>query len=223
MPEPLIVTGFYANAANYHERVTFMETWLKNTGPREIVIVDNADLPLPSSPEAANIRIVRINNNMGHADSFVGKFRPHLLGMSACWLIGAMIAYSENRDLIYKEQDCLAFGEWEHEILSRASFYKLNAAIGYGLEAPEHMECCLFWVRHVYLTEFVTKYMSQPEGDGQVTPEEKFGRIQRMDNRVGHLHFGVGRDRPLPWDDKAWYGQRFTDMELGILKYKGLI
>lgn len=220
--QPLIGTGFYANADNYERQLRFLDVWLENTKGHDIVIVDNSVRPLVLEGHP-NVRIVRLNNNKGHADSFKGQFRPQLLGVSICWIIGAMIAYNDDRDFIYKEQDCLCFGPWVEELYKRGEFYKLVVQMGYALCTPARVECCLFWVDYDYIIEFICKYTEIADGDGKVTPEEKFDHVSRLDRRIAPISFGVGRDRPLPFDEPIWYGQRFTDEEMAVLRQRGLV
>ena len=219
---PLIGTGFYASAEDYENKLRFLDIWLKNTPNQDIVIVDNSVRPLQLENQP-RVRVVRLNNNKGHADTFKGQFRPQLLGVSICWLIGALIAYNEDRDFIYKEQDALCFGPWIEELYKRAGFYKLVVQMGYALCTPARVECCLFWVDYDYIIELICKYTEISEGDGKTTPEEKFDHVSRLDRRIAPISFGVGRDRPLPYDEPIWYGQRFTKEELEVLRERKLI
>lgn len=219
---PLIITGFCATKDNYEFRRSFFDLWLKNTGDSDIVVIDNNEVT-PLAVDNPRVRVIRINHNLGSIESHIGKFRPHLLGFSAGWIIGAMIAYSENRDMLYKEQDCLWFGPALQEIVRRAESTDMLVQMGYAVSAPARVECCLFWVRHGFITEFIVKYMEQSQGDGVKTPEEKFNHIAGSDNRIAPLGFGVGRDRPLPSDHPVWYAQKITADEVEDLKRRGLL
>jgi hypothetical protein len=226
--KPLIITGFWAKKEEFEKKRQFLDLWLRNTPEADVLIIDNNEVaPLSfetlPSPGPRSVRVFRINNNLGAVDDFKGQFRPHLLGYSAGWIIGAMVAYSENRSFIYKEQDCLWFGDAEGEIIRRAETADLVAQLGYAVSAPARVETCLFWVRHDYITEFITKYMEQAPGDGVRTPEEKMEHISTVDRRVVPFGFGVGRDRPLPLSHPIWYAQRLTDEELDALSKKGLL
>lgn len=218
MSELLIGTGFFATKQNYTQKREFLRTWLDNT-PGDVVIIDNSEIPLDS----VSARVIRINNNLGVATQFQGLFRPYLLGHTISWIMPMMIAYSENKDFIYKEQDSLWFGDVAGSLAKRGADCDLVAQIGYITSSPMRIENCLFWVRHDYQVEFWTKYCEISEGDGMKISEEKFEFIARYDRRIVAISFGVGRDRPLPIDDPVWYAQRFTEVELSRLKKKGLI
>ena len=217
----LIGTGFYATADNYERQLRFLDVWLENTKEQDIVIVDNSVRPLVLADP--RVRVIRLNKNKGHAEAFKGEFRPQLLGMSITWIIGAMIAYNEDKDFVYKEQDCLCFGPWAEELHKRGEFYKLVVQMGYAVCTPARVECCLFWVKNFYIVEFISKYTEISDGDGKITPEEKFDHVSHLDRRIAPIPFGVGRDRPLPYDDPVWYGQRFTDEEMSELRERRLI
>lgn len=218
---PLIGTGFYATAENYENQLRFLDIWLANTPKHNIVIIDNSVRPLVV--DDPRVRIVRLNSNKGHVDQHKGEFRPQLLGVSICWIIGAMMAYNDDCDYVYKEQDTLCFGPWMEELYKRADFYKLVVQMGYALSTPARVECCLFWVDYDYIIEFICKYTEISEGDGKITPEEKFDHISRLERRIAPISFGVGRDRPLPFDAPIWFGQRFSKEEMNIMRERKLI
>lgn len=220
MNTPLIVSGFYSDERSYARKREFLDIWLANT-PGEIVIVDNSVRPLVLTEP--RVRIIRINNNIGFYQQFKGCYRPYLLGHTVSWMSGVLVAYSENRDMIYKEQDCLWFGEALNNLVQRAAELDLIAQFGYAKSSPSRVESCLFWIRCDFLIEFMTKYCEISEGDGLVTCEEKFNRISRYDPRITAIIFGVGRDRPLPKGEKTWFAQKFSVGELKELKETGLI
>jgi hypothetical protein len=220
--QALIGSGFYSDEASHAAKMEFFENiWLKNVGARDIVIVDNSESRIGIT-ESNWFRIVRIEENLGHVGSFIGQYRPILLGWSMSWLIPAMIAYSENRDFIYFESDALAFGDWEQSILDDAKQKNLSMAYGAGSK----WACCeqsIFWIQHDFIIEAIWKYLSIPEGDGMVLPEDKFRIMSERDMRVGMFSMGCGRNRPLPLDEKTWFSQKFDSEELLELKKRGLI
>lgn len=219
--KPLIGTGFYSNAEEYEEKLRFLDLWLSNTKDHDIVIIDNSVRPLVVDHD--RVRVVRLNNNKGHVDQFKGAFRPQILGMSICWITSAMIAYAEDRDFIYKEQDTLCFGPWVQELYRRGEFYKLMAQMGYALCTPARVECCLFWVDYDFIIEMIAKYLEISDGDGKLTPEEKFDHVSQLERRIAPISFGVGRDRPIPWDDPIWYAQRFKSEEMDALRARKMV
>jgi hypothetical protein len=222
MNTPLIGTGFCAIESDYEAKRRLLDIWLKNTGDHDIVIVDNNEVK-PLVVENPKVRVIRINNNLGSFEANQGKFRPHLLGYSVGWIMAALTAYSENRDFLYKEQDCLWFGKALEEIMRRAQVGDMVAQLGYAVTAPCRVESSLFWVRHDFITEFIAKYIEISPGDGVQMVEEKFHAVSKRDDRIVPLGFGVGRDRPMPLDHPVWYVQKITAEEIEMLKEKGLV
>jgi hypothetical protein len=217
----LICTGFYSNSADFLTKLDFYEhVWLPNTGLRSIVVVNNSEFKLPDKPK---VRVIDVEGNLGHVGSIMGQFRPHVAGFTMSWMIPALIAYSDGRDFIYKEQDCLAFGDWETSIVEEAASRKLLAAFGSCDPAVAACEQSLFWIQRDFITEFVWSYLSFPDGDGKILPETKFSNMAGRDFRIGRFSMGVGRSRPIPAEQIPWYAQKFTADELARLKESKLI
>jgi hypothetical protein len=216
----LIATGFYSTAADFPSKLDFYENvWLPNTGLRSVVVVNNSEFVLPEKPL---VRVIDVEGNLGHVGSIMGQFRPHVAGFTMSWMIPALIAYSESRDMIYKEQDCLTFGDWEKSIYEEAKSRDLRAAFGSCDPAIAACEQSLFWIQRDFIAEFIFKYLSIGEGDGLVLPETKFDLISKTDFRIGRFSLGVGRMRPLPESD-TFYAQKLSADELARLKERKLV
>lgn len=89
----------------------FFDVWLSNTlkytKPRDIYVIGD------KLPNRNDIKKVEISDNLGHVMRYPKiDDKQYLCGWSAVALIGCMIAYASKCDVIYKEQDCLAFGDW---------------------------------------------------------------------------------------------------------------
>jgi hypothetical protein len=55
-------------------------------------------------------------------------------------------------------------------------------------------------------------------------PEDKFVKLEEQSPDIyGRLSFGVDRQRPIPWDDEAWYAQQWTQEELDEARRRGVI
>lgn len=220
----LIGSGFYAaDMQDFQKKREFhLRHWLPNVGDRDYVVVDNSEPPVPKIEMTGRGRLIEVRKNAGHVGSMLGQYRPHLGGWSLSWIIHAFIAYSEGRDFIYQEQDCLAFGDWEQTILSEMDERGLVMAFGDGSD----VSCCeqsLFYIKHEFITEAVYKYLSIADGDGKILPEEKFQIMERNDYRIGRFSLKCGRNRPLPLEEKTWYSQKFSPDELDQLKEAGLV
>ena len=115
MKPAIIGTGYYSTHQTDYEKQDFLTLWEICVGKRDVVVVDNSEEGV--GYVASGITVIRIDNNLGHVGGHLEKFRPHLLGWSMSWILPAWVAYSEQRDFIYIEQDCLVFGDWEKSIL----------------------------------------------------------------------------------------------------------
>ncbi len=216
MKELTIGTGFYANPSTLREKVALLRIWLANTRrvTSRIIIFDNSETGIPDGIFPG--RIIRSTFNLGHCGESEGQ-RHKFTGWSMSWLIPALVAYSDNSDFIYKEQDCLAFGDWVPQVRSGRAAFGNN----------DVMECenSLFYLERDFIPDFAQIFMSLPGKDAQFVVEAKFAAVEKMIDGVGRFSMGVGRNRPLPDDLHArpWYAQRFTHPELNRIATEGLI
>ena len=221
----LIGTGFCATSEkDYDVKFEFFRNvWQPNTGERDVVMVDNTDEEIGMKVAFADrTRIISVNKNLGHVGQHLGAYRPHLLGFSLSWIIPALVAYSEQRDFIYKEADCLAFGSWEESILKDMEERNLQMAYGEGSKWA-CTEQSLFYIKWEFLSEAIWSYLSIPDGDGKILPEDKFRMMSERNMRVGKFSIGCGRSRPIDYDAAAWYAQKFSDEEMQELRARKLI
>lgn len=225
----LIGSGFFAaDADDFDKKRAFqIEYWLPNVGGRDVVIVDNTEPPTQKLCELLtlpNVRVIPVLKNLGHIGQHLDQYRPHLLGWSLSWILPALVAYSENRHFCYFEQDALAFGDWEQSIFDEMEKRELKMAFG----QPSPVAVCeqsVFAIKHDFITEAIFKYMAIASGDGirSTVPEIKFKMMMDNDFRIGMFSLPGGRCRPLPMEEKTFYGQKFTREELEQLKVMGLI
>lgn len=212
----LIGTGFHATLQNVNERANFLVRWLENTRDvsNNIVIVNNSELGQHDIADSfrntlcIGLRWIKCNRNLGNASTPIGQCAgTPLLGWSMSWIQSALVAYADGCDFVYKEQDCLAFGDWLPAIR------KGRFATGRN----DHMPCeqSLFYLRHDTILEFVRAYMELPQHDVQMSTEEKFYRVMAGLDGCGFHDLPGGRNRPLPMNAPAWYAQRITPDEMG--------
>ena len=174
--------------------------------------MDNSQ-PLAGLHDAAFIQYVRIFKNLGHpGDQSIHGNR--LMGWSMSWIIPALIAYSENCDFIYKEQDCLAFGDWVERIR--------HGQISYGFNSQMPCEQSLFYIERDTIPQFVAAYMAIPEPDNFYSSEQKMVDAAKGFD-VHQFHMLFGRERPLVIADGTWYAQRITHEELAQIREAGLV
>lgn len=161
--------------------------------------------------------------NLGHVGDYMnGQRTGQLCGWSASVVALCLIAYNCQSDLVYLEQDCLAFGPWLE--LAYADMGDGEFIFGKAHTAAPWMEASqsLFVIRNSFLLEFVREYLSLPE-DSKMLPEAKFCEIERRHPaKTRRLSFGVDRQRPIPFDAPVFYGQQWTAEEIEQLKERGL-
>lgn len=217
----LIGSGFFARRTDFFEKLNFADHWLHCLNNRDIVVVNNSEDASYVFTHNANVREIIVRHNLGHIAHWLGKPHPRLLGWSMSWIIPAMIAYSERRDFIYVEQDCLVFGDWEQSILNEAKQKNLRAAFGVCPSHIAHCEQSLFWIECDFIPVFVAQYMSLAQGDADLLPEAKFMNMAGSSPEIGQFSLLYGRIRPIDTDNPTFYAQKLTLEEITALCKKG--
>lgn len=196
------------------EKEYFLDTYWMPQVPRgvELRVVNNSGFYL-----GLRYQEITLERNLGHVDSSKLGHDHKLLGWSMSWILPALVAYSEGLDFVYKEQDCLAFGDWLQAIM------RGDAAFGKNSGMP--CEQSLFFIRHSFILDFVTAYMAMPKPDIIDVPESKFARLMNeFPDRITFHDLPCGRNRPMPLvKDRPWYVQRIEPNELQQLKSWGFI
>ena len=141
-------------------------------------------------------------------------------------LAGAMLAYTDESDFIYVEEDCLAFGPWVDRLYEDMG----EAVMAFGLkhQSPPWMPCSqsLFIVRHSFIPTFVSTYLRMGrDGDVRTLGEQKFVIMEQQygPTLIRRMSFGVDRERPIPWGAEVFYFQQPTKAELEEAATLGLI
>src|SRR6185503_6613722 len=150
MPRELLIgTGFYSNSVDFHWNLDFAGVWIENTQPvsRRIVCVDCSTLFLQPDFNWQPIRIA----NAGYCGWPVGKCAGPLLGWSLSWILPALVAYAEGADYVYKEQDCLCFGDWLPLVK--------RGRMAFGRCSVMEVEGCLMWIEHGYILKAIADFM----------------------------------------------------------------
>ena len=230
----ILGTGYFYNGSGKLD--WFASLWLKNTfayafpaPERTIVIaVGNSVPPYPRLDVASMTPIdaIKLSGNMGHIHQYVGNSKPaasahyHYCGVTSTFLSLASLAYANECDLVYKEQDCLAFGPWVQRLYTEIGDGGMIFGKGKLLSAQS-----LFLIRHWHLPWFIAQLVNQgSERDVANLPEHKFSRMALINpEHVKQFSFGYDRDRPYDIKDEVWYAQKFTPAELRQLSEAGLI
>ena len=226
----VLVSGYHRPPADPNS-AGFFNIWLKNSCsvlpvPRCIIVIAdsknhpnvNFDEVLKSIPFVG----IGLEGDLGscHAE-LTGAKKYQFAGWTGVVLAGALLAYSNESDMIFKEEDCLWFGNCVQKM------YEEIGAGGIIFGSNHFMACAqsLFLVRHWYIPEFVRLFLGEgPQTDEANISENIFKRLEeKHPDKWKRFSFGYDRDRPFNPDDPAWYIQQVKTDELVLLKEKGLI
>lgn len=215
----LIGSSYFNNGKRNQENVSVR--WWRlvqkaDPKPTRFVVISEADSTfLWRDPR---LEVVRLSGNLGHCGQLLSGEKPYAFsGWSITMLSLALMAYADEADFIYSEQDCLAFGPWVRQMY--ADLGDGDIVFGRRHDGPPWMPCSqsLFLVRHKAIPEFVAKYLSLgTDADKDNLGEHKFMKLMESwgQDRARMLSFGVDRCRPIPWDDRVFYFQQPTVDEL---------
>lgn len=222
----LIGSGFIGGLRND----AFAPIWLRN-------ILRYCD-PLPSrvavlsakasgAPITSNIiSEIRLTGDLGHfMDLIEGRKLHKFNGWMGAVLALALIAYNDESDFVFLEQDCLAFGPWVKQLYEDIG--TAGVLFGRKHQTAPWMPCSqsLFMVRHSYIPEFVRLILSTDaqNKEGELG-EHKFERMaQQFPNDWKMMSWGYDRERPFNVEDKVFYVQQLSEGEIQFLADKSLI
>jgi hypothetical protein len=231
----LLGSGFYGG----QKEREFAEIWGKclrrylSQKPEIIVIltVGDSDVSRPawnrfSSEWNMFPQWVRLSGNNGHVGQLMGgeKTGP-LCGWSAALLWLCMTAYANESDLLFYEQDVLAFGDWFGQLQKDLGDGKFIWGKKMVSEPFMHGANSIVYIRHDFLLTFVKEYIEcGNESDPDRVPETKFRMIEmKYPQASRRLSFPCDRERPIPWEAPVWYAQKITDEEMDEIYRRGLL
>lgn len=222
----LIGTGFVRNAKTPIPANDFYMVWLKNTipvNPTKIFVVGAAGA-VPDVPPGDKVTYFKCHGDLGHIrDKHEGRTNYPFTGWAGGMMLAALAAYNECLDFIYKEQDCLAFGNWAEQLY--LDMGDGGAALGNRLNPPHRLNSSqsLFIVRHREIPDFVSNYIfaGPDKAMGAQTGENKFRRM--MEELPGTYKeqsgWNLDRNRPLYYrKGEPWAAQQITPQEFDTLK-----
>jgi hypothetical protein len=213
----------YIIGTGYHYKsewdASFFEIWKKNTEKySKNYYCVSTTTPAPCENN------VFTKNNVGHVGDLISNNQPGLCGWSASVLALSMIAYNCGADFIYKESDCLWFGDIITKMYEDLGDKKM--VMGRGMTSHPHMPCSqsTFLVKHSFILDFIQSYLSLPRDDKDYLPEHKFAFLPLLfPDSISVFSFGIDRERPIIWDEDVWFCQQWTENELNEAKQKNLI
>lgn len=227
----VIGTGYYTRCGVRGDALAwFYQLWLENTvkyaEPLAIYVLAGGDGKLPKDAFGEKLDCVviwtDILGDLGHCGQVLSGEKPYYFcGASATILTLAMLAYLNESDFIFKEQDVLAFGDYV------ATMYRELGDRGciFGSQRGQLCANSLFLVRHAAIPEFVRLYLGTPrENAPNQMGEIKYARLEReRPDFFCRYSFGVDRERPFDVKAAVWYAQKFTTAELLTLRSAGLV
>lgn len=210
MRKYMIGTGYYESSQRDSD--FYKKYWLPNTlkysSPEKIIIVSAA------SPNLKKLDIeqwIDLTINPGHTDHMRRTGDMSLLGgWTIGFILGAMYAYSCGCDFIYKEQDCLAFGNWVEEARRELSAKNVKMLMGRipEYQQAEGTEVCLVYIERDFIPEFISRLMGINKSDRDYFCEYKFLEIMRSTSAIGYFDFGYGGARPFNDSDSVFFIQK---------------
>lgn len=210
-------------------RRDFAQIWYHNTmnampAPERVIVVSEGG----SRPFCAvGVDTLNLTGDLGHCHDLIERRKPHeFSSWSASMCLTALAAYDNETDFIYKEEDCLAFGDWVRRLYHDMG--SADMAFGAKMKSPPWMPCAqsLFIVRHSFIPKFVSMYLGMGgERDRNNLGEAKFCRIESLlgASRVRRHTLACDRERPIPWDSGTFYFQQPTPAELEEARRRNLI
>lgn len=191
---------------------------------RMLVICSRAQRPPPHGHHW--IQEILLQGNLGHiCRDGQGNFRHHLEGWACDVITLALLAYNDESDFLFIEEDCLPFGRFVSQLQEECG----NEGMIFGSNSWMPSAQSLFYVRHSFIPDFVHAYLGKKLRDRKMGGEQAFAELEReFSGKVKRMSFGFDRDRPpggfasmRPED--IWYVQQISLEELRQLRECGHI
>ena len=214
----IIYTGYVKDVtpSNYAGRNAqdFFNIWYSNTRKYTNAPIHIFGPHIPVLDNTENIKSIAEYQNLGHVGQYINGTKQGIwCGWTAGVVYGMVDAYIRNVDFIYKEQDCLAFGNYIDKMYSEIE----DGGIIMGNYSLLPCAQSLFLVKRNYIPE-VIKFLANDE-DRHVLPEDKFNKIPNQKR----LSFGYDRDRPFYVEDEIFYIQQISMADMDTLVNTKLI
>lgn len=220
LPRYIIISGYFQHPGQGLD--WFHHLWWKNlhkyASPDRVIIISSSNFFVPN----AKGEWIVMGGDLGSPEAVYHRDKPfYCSAYPAIWMAGAMLAYLNETDVIFVEQDCLAFGPWVEQIYRELG----TRSVLFGKNQMHGAATSLFLVKHRFIPRFVQHYMEQGSEDVLTRmPENKILRLAgRWPEHYGQYSFGYDKDRPLNITDKVWYAQKLTPEDLLQIEEAGLI
>jgi hypothetical protein len=223
----IIGTGYFNRDPKTYDTESFYRTWWKNTmryaAPKRIaVIAAGGHHVSPKTMRECPADWIHLDGDLGHIHHLTGNQKPfEYSGFTMTLLTLALLAYQNECDLIFKEQDCLAFGPYVETMYKEIGDGQM--IFGTGKMMPVFQSLML--IKHWFLPHFVYRYLGcGSERDKSNEGEQKHKRLMDKEPHFFKtFSFPFDRDRPLDITLPVWYAQQCSNEELQQISKAGLL
>lgn len=209
------------------QREDFFKVWLSNLernpdfNPRHaFVVCARGESPADERPWLTKIELA---GDLGHINAPSHKHQVE--GWPTTLMTLCLLAYSDERDLVFVEQDCLPFGNFITTL-----FTEIRDGVGCVMGNLSTQPCAqsLMLIRHWFIPELVHGYLGKKLKEKNQQGEQAFEQMEReMVGKFQRFSFGFDRDRPpdgfASMKGKPWYLQQISLDELTKLKECGFV
>lgn len=212
----------------------FHRLWYRNLmkwadpKPERVFIISGSKPPLRRKGEW-----ITLTGNLGHCDAILKWSKTaYMPACPATWMAGLWLAYLNECDFVYLEQDCLAFGPWVKRVYNDLGMpttedpYNWHGKkVAFATSIMHGAATSLFIVRHWYIPFFVKHYIESGAEDhiNRIAEQKVFRMSGQWPEFYSQFSFGVDKERPLPFDNEVWFAQKFTANELRELENRKLV
>jgi len=166
---------------------------------------------------------ILVNHNLGHIHDLLDRHQSGLSGWGAHIVTLSMIAYCAGKDFIFKESDCIWYGDVPAQLY--ADLGSAQVVFGRKMESEPFMSCSqsTFLIKHDFIPEFVSAYLALPDDIDMLT-EDKFVELERLSpHNYARTACCIDRERPIPYDKPVWSVQQVKEHELEEMRNIGVI
>lgn len=137
--------------------------------------------------------------------------------LALCWL-----AYSNETDLLYREQDTLCFGPWVEQMY--ADLGDGGVLCEWDAAMQKH-DGSLMLIRHSFIPQFTRDWLAfRPEKIPDHLAEHKLDKmVKRAPKQYRVASFGYDRARPFNTDDKVFFIQQPSQSDVDLLRAKSMM
>ena len=220
----IAVSGYIGGDSGRDEMA---KIWLKNLdgnpdfSPQKIVVLCSRGERPPVHCGITDFIVCK--GDLGHINA--PSHRHQVEGWPIALMTGLLVAYNNESDAIFLEQDCLPFGPFVSQMYS-----EIRDGVGCIMGNLSTQPCAqsLMLIRHWFIPELVHGYLGKKIACKGLQGEQAFSEMDRdMHGKFQRFSFGWDRDRnPKGYADdvgKVCYYQQNSFAEIAQMKECGLL